>query len=59
MIEHTAYLGDVSRDEFRAAAHEAVDWIADYLTEPGNHPVRSRVLIHLDFDPRSAAAVMP
>jgi aromatic-L-amino-acid/L-tryptophan decarboxylase len=44
MIEHTAYLGDVSRDEFRAAAHEAVDWIADYLTEPGNHPVRSRVL---------------
>lgn len=36
-------LGDISPDEFRKAAHEAVDWIADYLEHPERHPVRPRV----------------
>jgi len=35
-------IGDISPDSFRAAAHAAVDWIADYL-EQASHPVRSRV----------------
>lgn len=35
--------GDLSPDEFRAAAHAAVDWIADYLEHAGQYPVRSRV----------------
>jgi aromatic-L-amino-acid decarboxylase len=34
--------GDLSPTEFRAAAHAAVDWIADYLENPA-HPVKSRV----------------
>ena len=39
----TGALGDCSPDAFRAAAHAAVDWIADYLEHPERHPVRSRV----------------
>ena len=35
--------GDLSPDEFRAAAHAAVDWSADYLEHPERHPVKSRV----------------
>jgi aromatic-L-amino-acid/L-tryptophan decarboxylase len=35
-------VGDLSPAEFRAAAHAAVDWIADYLENPA-HPVKSRV----------------
>lgn len=35
--------GDLSPDEFRAAAHAAVDWIAEYLESSGQYPVRSRV----------------
>jgi aromatic-L-amino-acid decarboxylase len=35
--------GDLSPDEFRAAAHAAVDWIADYLEHAGQYPVRSGV----------------
>ena len=35
-------VGDVSASDFRAAAHEVVDWIADYLEHPA-HPVRSAV----------------
>jgi aromatic-L-amino-acid decarboxylase len=35
--------GDLSPDEFRAAAHAAVDWIAEYLEHSGQYPVRSRV----------------
>jgi len=35
--------GDVSPDEFRSAAHEVVDWIADYLEHPERYPVRSCV----------------
>ncbi|WP_353267258.1 pyridoxal-dependent decarboxylase [Gemmatimonas sp.] len=35
--------GDLSPDEFRTAAHAAVDWIADYLESSGQYPVRSRV----------------
>ena len=34
--------GDIPADQFRAAAHEIVDWIADYLEHPA-HPVRSAV----------------
>lgn len=36
-------IGDLSPDEFRAAAHAAVDWIADYLEHPERYPVKSRV----------------
>jgi aromatic-L-amino-acid decarboxylase len=35
--------GDLSPDEFRTAAHAAVDWIAEYLEHAEYHPVRSRV----------------
>ncbi len=35
--------GDLSPDEFRAAAHAAVDWIADYLESSDQYPVRSQV----------------
>ncbi len=38
-----SHTGDLSPDEFRAAAHAAVDWIADYLEHPERHPVKSRV----------------
>jgi aromatic-L-amino-acid/L-tryptophan decarboxylase len=34
--------GDLSPDEFRTAAHAAVDWIADYLEQSAQYPVRSR-----------------
>ena len=36
-------LGDLSPSEFRAAAHAAVDWIAEYLEHPERYPVRSQV----------------
>lgn len=35
--------GDLTPDEFRAAAHAAVDWIADYLEHPERQAVKSRV----------------
>lgn len=35
--------GDISPDEFRKAAHGAVDWIAEYLEHPERYPVRSQV----------------
>jgi len=35
--------GDLSPEEFRAVAHAAVDWIADYLEHPERNPVKSRV----------------
>ena len=35
--------GDISPDEFRRAAHAAVDWIADYLEHPERQPVRPNV----------------
>lgn len=35
--------GDLSPDEFRKAAHSAVDWIAEYLEHPERYPVRSQV----------------
>ncbi|MFZ2493457.1 MAG: pyridoxal-dependent decarboxylase [Thermoanaerobaculia bacterium] len=34
---------DPTTDEFRAAAHRLVDWIADYYDNPEKHPVLSRV----------------
>ncbi|MDQ6612714.1 MAG: pyridoxal-dependent decarboxylase [Gemmatimonadota bacterium] len=36
-------LGDLSAAEFRAAAHAAVDWIAEYLEHPERYPVRSQL----------------
>ncbi|MBU3721232.1 MAG: amino acid decarboxylase, partial [Burkholderiaceae bacterium] len=36
-------MGDIPADDFRAAAHAAVEWIADYLEHPVAAPVRSRV----------------
>ena len=36
-------LGDIDTDEFRAAAHRAVDWIGDYLETIRERPVLSRV----------------
>jgi aromatic-L-amino-acid decarboxylase len=33
----------MSPEEFRAAAHEAVDWIADYLRDAREYPVLARV----------------
>jgi len=33
----------VSPEEFRAAAHEAVDWIADYLRDARQYPVLPRI----------------
>lgn len=41
--DHAPFLGDLPADDFRAAAHAAVDWIADYLEHPQQYPVRSRV----------------
>ncbi len=35
--------GDISPDEFRRAAHAAVDWIADYLEHPERQPVKAQV----------------
>jgi aromatic-L-amino-acid decarboxylase len=32
----------MSPDEFRKAGHQVVDWLADYLAEPGKYPVLSR-----------------
>ena len=32
-------LGDMPSEQFRAAAHEAVDWMADYLDSVGSLPV--------------------
>ncbi len=42
-MSDTPPTGDLSPDEFRAAAHAAVDWIADYLEHPERQAVRSRV----------------
>jgi len=36
-------LGDIAPEEFRRAAHAAVDWIADYLEHPERYPVRPPV----------------
>ncbi len=36
-------LGDIATDEFRAAAHRAVDWIGDYLDTIRERPVLSQV----------------
>ena len=38
-----AFLGDLPPNDFRAAAHAAVDWIADYLEHASQLPVKSRV----------------
>jgi len=36
-------LGDIDTDEFRAAAHRAVDWVGDYLDTIRERPVLSQV----------------
>lgn len=43
MSDHPSPAGDLSPDEFRKAAHSAVEWVADYLENPGRYPVRSQV----------------
>jgi aromatic-L-amino-acid decarboxylase len=43
MNQPASHTGDISPDEFRAAAHEAVEWIAEYLAHPERYPVKSRV----------------
>lgn len=43
IMSHIPLTGDLSPEEFRAAAHAAVDWIADYLEHPHVTPVRSQV----------------
>ncbi|HLM56848.1 MAG TPA: pyridoxal-dependent decarboxylase [Pyrinomonadaceae bacterium] len=35
--------GDMSAEEFRRYGHEAVDWIADYLSSPERFPVLAQV----------------
>jgi aromatic-L-amino-acid decarboxylase len=30
-------------EEFRKCGHQAIDWVADYLTDPGRYPVLARV----------------
>lgn len=42
-MSSTPLTGDLSPDAFRAAAHAAVDWIADYLEQSSPYPVKSRV----------------
>ncbi len=42
-MTQTEPTGDLSPDEFRRAAHAAVDWIADYLEHPERFPVLPRV----------------
>ena len=37
------HFGDMPPDEFRRAGHQLIDWIADYLADPGRYPVLSRV----------------
>src|SRR5579862_4629130 len=32
----------MSPEEFRKAGHQVVDWLADYLSDPGKYPVLSR-----------------
>ncbi|MGV3709222.1 MAG: pyridoxal phosphate-dependent decarboxylase family protein [Gemmatimonas sp.] len=44
MSNELSRTGDLSPDEFRKAAHAAVDWIAEYLENPAQYPVRSQVL---------------
>jgi aromatic-L-amino-acid/L-tryptophan decarboxylase len=34
--------GDMDPDEFRRFGHLLVDWVADYLSDPGRYPVLSR-----------------
>lgn len=35
--------GDLSPDQFRASAHQLVEWIAEYLEHPERYPVLSQV----------------
>lgn len=43
MSDNASATGDLSPEEFRKAAHSAVDWIAEYLEHPEKYPVRSQV----------------
>src|SRR5687768_9815173 len=36
-------LGDMPADEFRAAGHALVDWVADYLQHAERYPVLAQV----------------
>ena len=46
-------VGDMPPEEFRAAAHRLVDWIADYLAHAERYPVLARV------KPGQIAAALP
>ena len=37
--DSAAFAGDMPPEEFRAAAHRLVDWVADYLENTGRYPV--------------------
>ena len=43
MSDSNPGFGDVDPEVFRAEAHRAVDWIADYLANPERYPVLARV----------------
>src|SRR5262245_51530335 len=47
------HLGDMDPGDFRRAGHQLIDWIADYLSDPGKYPVLSRVR------PGEIAAALP
>ncbi len=42
-LDELTVLGDIDTEEFRAAAHRAVDWIGDYLDTIRERPVLSQV----------------
>lgn len=42
-MTNTERMGDIPPDDFRRAAHAAVDWIADYLEHPERRPVRPNI----------------
>lgn len=42
MSDRDRALGDMPPEEFRKYGHQAVDWVADYLTRVGQYPVLAR-----------------
>lgn len=41
--QHSAPGTDLPPDEFRAAGHKLIDWVADYLANPERYPVLAQV----------------
>jgi len=46
-------LGDMPPEQFRAAGHALVDWVADYLNDAERYPVLAQVA------PGEVAAALP